>query len=172
MIATSLRQPASLRRRLASLLYETLLLAALWVAAGFALLPFISASAAGRATDLTVLALPERLLSFGYYFTIAALYFTWSWSAGRRTLAMKTWRLVLMQAVGGPLPYKRAMVRYCVAWFGPLAGAAAYAGMGRWGWALVATNYAWAALDPERQFLHDRVAGTRLYHELATPVAA
>src|SRR5205814_4249866 len=151
--------PASLRRRLASLFYEILLLAALWVIAGFVLLPLIVMPATVTARTLTVLPLPERVLSFAYYFAVAALYFVWCWSAGRRTLPMKTWRLILVDPTGRVLSSKRALARYLVAWIGPLTGAAAYAGVGRWGWLLVVVNYAWALVDPDRQFLHDRVAG-------------
>jgi len=38
-------------------------------------------------------------------------------------------------------------------------GAAGYA---RSAVGLLALNYAWALVDPDRQFLHDRIAGTRL----------
>jgi uncharacterized RDD family membrane protein YckC len=30
---------------------------------------------------------------------------------------------------------------------------------------LLAVNYGWALLDPDRRFLHDRIAGTRLVAE-------
>jgi hypothetical protein len=35
-------------------------------------------------------------------------------------------------------------------------------GHGRWALAALALNYAWAFVDMDRQFLHDRIAGTRL----------
>ena len=82
-------------------------------------------------------------------------------------MPMKTWRLILVDPTGRVLSSKRALARYLVAWIGPLAGAAVYAGVGPGGWLLVVVNYAWALADPDRQFLHDRVAGTRLCMEAA-----
>jgi uncharacterized RDD family membrane protein YckC len=35
-------------------------------------------------------------------------------------------------------------------------------GHGRWAMALAAINYACAFVDRDRQYLHDRIAGTRL----------
>jgi len=35
-------------------------------------------------------------------------------------------------------------------------------GLGLWAGAFVMFNFAWALFDSERQFLHDRIAGTRL----------
>jgi uncharacterized RDD family membrane protein YckC len=60
---------------------------------------------------------------------------------------MKTWGLRLVRADGKPLSLRQALVRYGLALLGLLAG-----GMG----------FLWAALDADRQFLHDRLLGTRI----------
>jgi uncharacterized RDD family membrane protein YckC len=59
------------------------------------------------------------------------------------------------------------VLRYLAFWIGPALALAAYAaaqpaGLGRYAVALVALNYAWALVDRDRQFLHDRLAGTHL----------
>jgi uncharacterized RDD family membrane protein YckC len=153
--------PAGLRRRLASLLYETLLLVALLLVAGFLLLPFVSPARPGNA-ELQALPMPKRVLSFAWCAGVGAVYFGWFWTRGRRTLAMKTWRLKLADRSGGDLDTKRALGRYLAGWIGPLCAFATYAIFGRWSLLALGLNFLWALVDPERLFLHDRIAGTRL----------
>jgi uncharacterized RDD family membrane protein YckC len=154
------------RRRLAALAYEALLLTALAVLVGFVLLPLVSPSG-GVERSLTVPPVFVRTMMFCALVGAGALYFVWSWSGGRRTLAQKTWRLRLANRFGAPPSPRQALLRYLAAWIGPAAALAGYAalqasGHARGALALVALNYCWAAVDPERQFLHDRIAGTRV----------
>ncbi len=153
---------ASLRRRFAALVYESLLLVAVVFAANFALLPLVTPR---HGKDLVVPALAERVALFWLLFAILAGYFVWSWSRGRRTLAMKTWRLRLVDRVGQPLAPRTALLRYLAAWIGPALAVAAYAalspiGLGAHAAWLVAFNFLWAFVDRDRLFLHDRIAGT------------
>ena len=66
---------------------------------------------------------------------------------------------------------KTALLRYLAAWIGPALAVVAYAVLARIGlgahaaW-LVGLNFLWAFVDPERQFLHDRLAGTRIVHAI------
>lgn len=162
-------RPASLAQRLAALAYETLLIAAIVIVAGFALAPLVTPAAPGSSA-LRIPALADRVLIFCALFAVAALYFVASWTGGRRTLAMKTWRLRLVSVDGGTLARKRALARYIAAWIGPALALAAYAalrprGLGAHAVWLVALNFIWALIDPQRQFLHDRIAGTRIVRE-------
>ena len=159
-------QLAGLARRFAALLYEALLVVALVLIASFLLAPLVSP---GRATSAALIApsATGRLLSFVGLFAVLAAYFTWTWSEGRRTLPMKTWRLSLISAGGAPLTRRRAFARYLAAWIGPLAALIAYAllapsGYGALTWPVAALNWLAAFVDPDRQFLHDRIAGTRV----------
>ncbi|MFO1323228.1 MAG: RDD family protein [Burkholderiales bacterium] len=170
--ATSATAPlplAGLARRFASLVYELLLLTAVVFVAGFLLLPLISPGSAADAKELTIPALPQRVALFCLLFAILAAFYVGYWSNGRRTLPMKTWRLSLVLAGGAPVPPKVALLRYLAAWIGPLLALAAYALLVRYGlgahatW-LVAFGFLWAFVDRDRQFLHDRIAGTRVVH--------
>ena len=161
---------ASLVRRLGALVYELLLLVAIVFVASFLVLPLVSPGHSGTAGTLTVPALPERVALFCMLFAILAGYFVWSWSGGRRTLPMKTWRLKLVLANGESLPAKVALLRYLATWIGPVLSLAAYAVLHRYGYGahalwLIAFNFLWAFVDPERQFLHDRIAGTRIVQQ-------
>lgn len=157
--------PASLRRRLASLLYELLLLVALVFVVGFALLPLVTPGHAGSPQSLAVPALPQRVAMGCVLFAVLALYFTWCWSGGRRTLPMKTWKLRLVDRAGDDLPRRSALLRYLCVWIGPLLAIAAYAVLAPRGWGahaawLVLLGWLWAFVDRDRQFLHDRLAGS------------
>jgi len=105
-----------------------------------------------------------------YVFLVLALYFTWFWAKGQ-TLAMKTWHIRVVDRQGRPLTPTRALLRFGLSWvwvLPPLAAGGLYSLPGAEvsvlfvGWVLV-----WAILarfHPQRQFLHDALAGTRLVH--------
>jgi uncharacterized RDD family membrane protein YckC len=155
---------ASFARRIGALGYEALLLVAMAFVAGFAFLPFVSPGGDSHRT-LSVPPLFARTLMFCALVAGAAIYYTWCWSDGRRTLPQKTWRLRLVDRHGKSLTRRRALIRYAGVWIGPavaLAGFAAFdpLGFGRNALAFAALNYCWVIADPDRQFLHDRIAGT------------
>ena len=138
LIRGSLVLPAaSLRRRLASLVYEALLLAAVLWAAG-ALFTLIVPDATSP--------LPRALLR-AFLLAVAFAYFAWCWTRGGQTLAMKTWRIRVLSTSGLPLTLKQALLRFVLA----------VLGIGLAGCGLL-----WAWFDRDRQFLHDRLAGTRI----------
>ena len=124
-------------RRLASALYDSLLLAALLLIATFPFLALFGDSTHGWRRD----ALQAWVL------LVAGAYFVWFWSRGGQTLAMKTWRIRLVRRDGQPVEAPRAAHRYLLAVLGFFA---------------LGLGFAWALVDRERQFLHDRLAGTAL----------
>lgn len=160
---------APLARRLASLVYELLIASAIVLVAGFALTPLMS-PVAGPDHALVTPAPWARIAGFVALVALFGAYGAVGWSGGRRTLPMKTWRLALVDAAGAPPTPSRALVRYAAAWIGPLVALAAYATTDtRWAALAVALNYAWALVDRDRQFLHDRLAGTRLVDDRERP---
>lgn len=146
-----------------------MLLTALALAVGFALLPVLTAAPSIPVSERAPppLTPTAQAISFGCLFAVFGAYFAWGWSNGRRTLPMKTWRLAMESTGGAPVGTSRAALRYVACWIGPGFAIAAYAGLrpsgyGRWAVALLAINYAWALVSADHQFLQDRVAGTRL----------
>ena len=104
-----------------------------------------------------------------WLFLVIGVYFVWFWTHGGQTLAMKTWRMRLITKDGQQVRAKRAIGRYLLAWLWVLPGLAAAWALGAKNWMLVlipaANVLLWALtayLDPQRQFLHDRIAGTRI----------
>jgi len=75
------------------------------------------------------------------------LYFVWFWMNGGQTLPMKTWKLRLAGANGQKLRPLQAVLRYLAAWPSIM---------------LFGIGVLWALFDKDRQFLHDRIAGTSI----------
>ena len=101
-------------------------------------------------------------------FVVIGLYFSWFWSRGQ-TLAMKTWRIKITDHAGKPISIRLATIRYVLSWlwFAPPLIALALTELNKprlysalVGWLVFYIFLAW--LHPSRQFMHDRLAGTRL----------
>ncbi|GBG01009.1 RDD family protein [Azospira sp. I13] len=129
---------ASLLRRLAGMLYDTLLLAG--VLAITLLFPHVLL---GMFTQKVA----HPVLLQAHFFLTLLLYFCWFWLHGGQTLAMKTWHIRLTGSDGRAVRPLQALLRYLLAWPSLLLG-----GLG----------LLWCLFDKDRQFLHDRLAGTRL----------
>jgi uncharacterized RDD family membrane protein YckC len=133
--------------------------------AGFLTLP---ATRAGPPEGgLALPPLPARVFSACLVFAAVGLYFIGFWTGGRRTLPMKTWRLALVRSDGRVVDAQTAVLRYLGGWIGPLAALVAYAALhpmnlGAHAAWLLPIGYVWPLVDPDRQFLHDRIAGTRI----------
>lgn len=123
-------------RRLASMLYEALLLVAVLFTAAF-----IFVAIARDATSPGI-----RPIFQLYLASVVAAYFLWYWLHGGQTLPMKTWRLRLVSADGNPISLKQACLRFALAAIGIASG----------------LSIIWALFDRDRQFLHDRLADTKL----------
>lgn len=121
-------------RRIASLLYDGLLLTAILF---LATLVFVVLC--GDATGL-----PKRYFLQAYLWLVAGAYFVWSWVRGGQTLAMQTWHIRVVDKAGGNLNKRQAMKRYILA--------TSFFGAG----------FLWALLDSEGLYLHDRLTGSRL----------
>lgn len=147
-------------RRLACFVYEGMLLFGVVVIAGYLY---------GALTQQRH-ALQGQLGLQAFVFLVMGIYFTWFWSAGRQTLAMKTWHLRLVDRQGRALSQPRAAARYVLSWLWFLpalagAGLAGHSDGGRvslWLAAGVLVNVMLARFLPGRQYAHDCLSGTRL----------
>lgn len=138
MLAASPLDRPGILRRLLSMSYEVLLLSGVLAVA--LILPHVLIGAfAHRVATATVL--------WAHLFIVLLAYCVGFWSNGGRTLAMKTWRIRLLTRSGGPVRPAQALLRYLLCW-----PSLALGGIG----------ILWALVDRDRQFLHDRLAGTQL----------
>ena len=125
------------------MLYEAVLLFAV---AFFAAWLFFFASGGRDAT--------QGWLRYALQLFIAAVfagYFLWSWLRGGQTLAMKAWKIRLVEVTP-----RKALLRFVLALFLVPTGLSIFA----------------VFFDRERQFLHDRLAGTRLIDARPTTSSA
>lgn len=157
---TPLTMAPPLLRRMACWLYEGMLMFGVVFIAGYL---FSTLTQTRHAMD-------NRHGQQAFLFLVFGIYFTWFWSKGQ-TLAMKTWNIRAVDRQGKALTQARALLRYVLSWLWLLPPLA----VGGWyelpggeiavlllGWVAI-----WALLSrfhPERQFVHDALAGTRLVH--------
>ncbi len=137
--APAIENTPGIGRRLAALFYEALLLiGALGVAF---VLPHVVLGAGWKVEV-------PGALKWLHLFLVLLVYFVWFWRHSGQTLAMKTWKIKVVSAQNGEaVSLRQAVLRYILAW-----PALALGGVG----------FLWALVDHDRQFLHDRLAGTRL----------
>jgi uncharacterized RDD family membrane protein YckC len=106
-----------------------------------------------------------------FMFCVLAVYFTWFWSEGRRTLPMKTMGVRLVGPGDAAPGRARAFARFTVAG-GMLALAIGAAYVVHPALALLAlVPFSWALFDRQRRALYDLVCGTRLVRD-APPARA
>lgn len=129
---------ATLWRRLGAIVYDTVLLCAVWWCIGLV--------AVGIAGGEEVRPPHSRLLTFALA-AAAYLYFTMQWTKGGQTLGMKSWRLMVRAADGRPPGWGRASARFIAATLS---------------WMPLGAGFLWSLVDPERLAWHDRLSGTRL----------
>jgi uncharacterized RDD family membrane protein YckC len=135
---------AGFGRRLAALLYDSVLLAALLVA-------FTSGAVFlnhRRAIE------PETAGFWVYVYRagligVIAGYYLLNWTRSGQTLGMRAWHLRAVTAAGKPMSLKAAALRFAL---GALA------------WTPAALGVLWLYFDPEHLALHDRLSKTRVVH--------
>ncbi|MCK2183982.1 RDD family protein [Halomonas getboli] len=138
--------PAGLGRRLGAMLYDGLLLLALWIVIG----------AAHVAVTRLLLGLPAERVGLGaaQVWSLRALlalsalaFFTYFWTRGGMTLGMQAWRLRVQTLDGHAIGRRQALMR-C------LVGALAFLPLG--------LGHLWVLFDTERRSWSDLASGTRV----------
>jgi uncharacterized RDD family membrane protein YckC len=143
MTITMTSKETGLLRRLMCMLYDAMLLIAIFF---FATLPLVVVL--GGEIDST------NLFYGLYLLLISLLYFVWFWTHGGQTLGMKSWKVRVYSSAGGQLSSRQALLRFLCSLL-----SLSLAGMG----------FFWALVDREKQTLHDRCSGTRLRHDCKQP---
>lgn len=135
---------AGFGRRVAALLYDAVLLAALLVI-------FTS----GAVFLNHGVALERSKAGAWFYFyqaglvCVIAAYYLVNWLRSGQTLGMRAWHLRAVTESGRPLGWRAATLRL---------------GLGALAWAPAALGVLWLYADPEHLALHDRLSRTRIVH--------
>ncbi|WP_233272692.1 RDD family protein [Paraburkholderia acidisoli] len=159
-----------MRRRLAALLYESVLLFGVIFAAGLAFSLVFQ-----QRNGYT-----HHNLMAAWIVLVAGAYFVGFWHKGGQTLPMKTWRLRVVSAHdGAPPSVARAIARYLAAWLWFLPPLALHTLFDLPIPRTLVLEAVWFALwagsarfAPGRQFPHDRLAGTRIVAAIRQRAAA
>lgn len=130
---------AGLLRRVAAMVYDLLLIAALLMLATAILLVFTGGEAITRESALY----PAYLV---YLAAIIAAFYVGFWTHGGQTLGMKAWRLQVRSVNGTALDGRRALLRL-------LASIVS--------WLPLGLGFLWMPFDRNRAW-HDRLSGTEV----------
>lgn len=107
---------ATAKRRLLSIVYDSLLLGAVIFIAYAVFMPV------AKSVDIE----PGHPLTSIYLLSVIFLFNAWFWTHGGQTLGMKTWRIRLAQENGEAISWGQALLRYIFAlpaWFLVIIGA-------------------------------------------------
>lgn len=126
-----------LLRRLAAILYDTLLLAAVLFIAGLLILPLVGNGAIR----------PGHPLITSYYFVISFVFFAWFWTHGGQTLGMRVWRIRIVSRTGAPITLWQCLLRFLAAFVS---------------WGALGLGFLWSLVDKEKLTWHDRFSMTEL----------
>ena len=151
--------PPLLKRRFICMIYEAMLLFGVVFIAGWL---FDTLTQSHHALML-------RNARQFWLFIVLGVYFIFFWRRGGQTLAMKTWRIKVIAPGYENIPLAKAIMRYLLAWMWFLPAMAIDYAIGLTGWnsigVLVTGMTLWtitAVFDKDRQYLHDRISGTKL----------
>lgn len=126
--------------RLAVVVYDALVLLAVLFLATALVLPITK----GQAIE------PEHPLFQLYLLAVAFLYLGWFWTRAGQTVAMRAWRLRVVDLQGRRIGWSRAGLRF-------LAALLSWAGFG--------LGFVWVALDPHKRAWHDILSATRVVQD-------
>jgi uncharacterized RDD family membrane protein YckC len=129
-------QSAGLFRRLAAILYDSLLIIAMWLITTLLLVAFINDGAT----------LQGPLFQFGLYFE-ACLFYSYFWRLRGQTLGMQVWKIKLVSPSLQTLSWQECFARL----FFALVSVS-----------MLGLGFIWMLFDPDRLTWHDRASGTRV----------
>lgn len=126
----------SFMRRIGCMVYDLVVVFALWMLAGLPVV-FIHSGAVESGT----------LWFQSYLLSVSALYFIWSWQRGGQTLGMRAWHVHVINQSGDKPSLKQAISRFITS----LLSSAA-----------LALGWLWALGHPLSLTWHDLLSSTRL----------
>ena len=132
--------PVTLPRRLAAILYDSLLLAGVLFAASVPLV----VTGGGRAIA------PGNPIYLAYLLLVAYGYFAVGWSHGGQTLGMQSWRVRLVSDSAAPFGYRRSLARF----LGAIVS-----------WLPCGAGFLWSLREPRGRSWHDLVSHSVLICE-------
>ena len=131
--------PPVLIRRLAAIMYDSLLLCGVLFMAGVPLLLIPDGVRGGSWTIELVIQL--------YLVLVCLIFFGWFWTHGGQTLGMRAWRLRVVHSSGSSIGWRSASIRF----FSAILS-----------WTILGMGFWWSIFDREKLAWHDHLSGTKL----------
>jgi len=129
--------PVGLARRLASIIYDLLLLCAVLFAASIPVTMGLGITYGH----------PLYIGYVVYIYAVIFLYFGWFWVHGGQTPAMKTWNIRLVETGGTNVSWKQALIRFLGACASSL---------------LLGVGFLWSLIRKDKASWHDLLSKTQL----------
>ncbi len=118
---------AALWRRLAAMVYDSIVILAIWIIVGFLVLSAFGIDQAQVVENDQVVMDPYyRITLFSSMLLSAYLFFAWFWTHSGQTLGMQAWKLRVQNADGSAISYKQSLIRFVTAPFSLLLIGAGY----------------------------------------------
>lgn len=140
---------AGLLRRLAALLYDMFLVAAMWILLGFAI-QFIFGFFADNTSELVdgqVQTHPVLLMiNFAMMVGSVTYFYIWFWGRTGQTLGMIAWRIRALTLDNKPIPPRQGLTRFVLAW------------PSFW---LLGLGYLWLYVDKQHDTVHEKFSETK-----------
>ena len=138
-MSTALKS-AGFFRRLAAILYDSLLLVAVLFAATALALPINHGEAFAS----------DNLYYPAYLIFVSFLFYGWFWTHGGQTLGLRAWKLKVLTFEQRPLSWTQAALRFSTALFS---------------WMFFGLGFLWILLDKNNRGWHDHLSKTAVYFE-------
>lgn len=144
---TTAKPRAGLLRRLASLLYDSFIVGAIWMLIGF-ILQLVVGPDTSQLIDGQVQTDPllDNIL-FILMVVSCAGFFLWFWTKSGQTVGMLAWRIKVVDLKGGNISVRQAALRFLLAW--PA-------------FFILGLGYLWLYVDAEGDALHDKISSTKV----------
>lgn len=135
---------AALWRRLAAMVYDSIVIIAIWIIVGFIVLSAFGIDQAQIVENDHVVMDPYyRLTLFSSMLLSAYLFFAWFWTHSGQTLGMQAWKIRIQNTDRSAISYKQSLIRCVIAPFSFL---------------FLGAGYFYMFFNPEKLTLHDRLS--------------
>ncbi len=137
---------AGLLRRMAALLYDAFLVAAIWMSLGLVLQLIFGTGTTQLVDDRVVIDPFYSAFVFFVMVSSAATFYIWFWRRTGQTLGMIAWRIKVVGTDNQAIPLKQGLIRFFAAW------------PAFW---LFGLGYFWLYIDANRDAVHEKLSASK-----------
>lgn len=149
MITSTVYPPVSLLKRLLAIIYDLLLLTAIFFVIGIIMstLTTFIVNDGNAITEEHPFYIMNQIIILCTLFLSSLIFYGWFWTHGGQTLGMKTWRIKLVSNNSDNISWKQASTRF----FSALLS-----------WSVLGIGFFWSLIDSRNRCWHDILSSTQL----------